>query len=161
MPSPRAAELAAAADLRLQSLLRRTDAAPGAALAGRWSDRRVADVLAHLYAWHVIFDGWVAQDRAGSVPAFPAEGYTWATLDDLNDTLYTTHRDRSYEALRAMLVASHHDMLTLIQTFSQEELTERGHFPWLGDQSLGDVAHECLGAHYEWAHALLDESGIA
>ena len=44
--------------------------------------------LAHLHAWHIVFEGWVAQERAGAVPAYPAEGYAWDDIDTLNDLFY-------------------------------------------------------------------------
>lgn len=160
MPSARAHELATLADAGLQSVLRRADASRDAELGPDGRDKRVADVLAHLHAWHVIFDGWIALDRAGAVPAYPAEGYTWADLDALNQKLYEAHSERPYEALRAMLVSSHAMMLNLLDTFTQEELTDPAAFPWLGGEALGSVAHECLGAHYDWALRTFDSAGI-
>lgn len=160
MPSQRAAELAVKADEGLAKVLRRADAAKDAELGAAYRDRTVGDVLAHLYAWHVVFDGWVAQDRSGSVPAYPAEGYTWKDLDALNDAFYQAHRERPYEAIRAMLESSHRMMIALLDTFTQEELTDTDEFPWLGGQALGDVAHECLGAHYDWALRTFDSAGI-
>src|SRR6187431_981418 len=161
MPSQRALELAAAANEGLAEVLRRADAARDAKLGVTYHDRRVADVLAHLHAWQVVFDGWVAQERAGSVPAYPAEGYTWANLDSLNDAFYQVHRDRPYVAVREMLSGSHRMMLALLDDMSQEELTDPGAFSWLGGQALGDVAHECLGAHYDWALRTFDSAQIA
>src|SRR5690348_8248978 len=128
MPSPRARELSASADEGLAEVLRRADAAQEKELGVAYHDRRVADVLAHLHAWHLVFDGWVAQDRAGSIPAYPAEGYTWANLDALNDAFYQAHRDRPYDALRTMLVSSHRMMLALLDGMSQEELTDPAAF---------------------------------
>jgi len=161
MPTARSQELAAAANDGLAAVFRRADAARDATMGTAYRDRRVADVLAHLHAWHVVFDGWVAQDRSGSVPAFPAEGYTWADLDSLNDALYSAHKERPYDTIRAMLEASHRSMIALLSTFTQDELTEPDAFPWLRGQALGDVAHECLGAHYEWALHTFDSAGIA
>jgi hypothetical protein len=161
MASPRAAELATAADARLAELLARTDAAPDAALGDAWHQRRVADILGHLHAWHLIFDGWIAQERAGSEPAYPAEGYTWDALTALNDVLYQAHRERSYDALRAMVVSSHSLTVDLLAGFSDEELTDPNAFVWLSGSALGDVAHECLGGHYEWALGVLTDAGIA
>ncbi|MGC4175064.1 ClbS/DfsB family four-helix bundle protein [Demequina sp.] len=161
MPSERSDELATKADERLAVLLSRADAAADFDLGVAYHDRRVADLLAHLYAWHVVFDGWVAQDRAGSVPAYPAEGYTWENLDGLNDAFYRAHQDRPYDAIRAMLAASHASMLRLLDTFTQEELTDPARFEWLGGQALGDVADECLGEHYEWGLRTFDTAGMA
>ena len=84
-----------------------------------------------------------------------------AVNDALNDALYQSHRERPYEAIRELLRGSHGAMLLLLETFSQAELTDSDEFPWLGGQALGDVAHECLGAHYDWALRTFDNAGIA
>lgn len=161
MSSERSRALAAKANARLAVVLERADAARDTALGTAYHDRRVADVLAHLHAWHLVFDGWVAQERAGSVPAYPAEGYTWDDVDALNDAFYGAHLQRPYEALRAMLVTSHRLTVQLLDTFSEDELVSPDAYAWLGGQSLGDVADECLGEHYEWAIKTFDAAGIA
>ncbi len=160
MPSERAKALTAKADRALAVLLERADAMQDAPLGAAYQFRRVADVLAHLHAWHLIFDGWVAQERAGAVPAFPAEGYSWADLDRLNEALFQAHRERTYESLRAMLVSSHRSMEHLLGTFSEDDLVSPDAHPWLGGQTLGDVADECLGEHYEWALRTLDATSV-
>lgn len=161
MPSSRADQIAADANATLAVLVERTDASPDADLGDAYLGRRVADVLGHLHAWHLMFDGWIAQERAGSTPAYPAEGYTWRDLGALNEALYQSHRSKSYDALRGMLLTSHAMMLTLVESFSEAELTRTDVFDWLGQEPLGNVAHECLGGHYEWALDLLDTAGVA
>ena len=52
-------------------------------------------------------------------------------------------------------------MLHLLHTFSDAELTDTSAHPWLNGQSLGDVADECLGEHYEWALKTFDAAGMA
>lgn len=160
MMAPRATQLAAQAEAGLTALLETADAYGEESLGETWHHRRVADVLAHLFAWHMLFEGWVSQARAGSVPALPAEGYTWDTLEDLNRNLYEQHRADSYPTVRASLVASHQAMINTVADCTQEELTEPDAFPWLGGGTLGDIAHECLGAHYEWACSVLKEAGF-
>jgi hypothetical protein len=161
MPSPQAERIVADANATLATLLARADAHSEAALGDAYLGRRVADILGHLHSWHVIFDGWIAQDRAGSVPAYPAEGYTWRDLDTLNQTLYEAHRSKSYDTLRAMLVASHEAATALVESLSTTELTQPDAFEWLGQEPLGNVAHECLGGHYAWALGVLDTAGVA
>jgi hypothetical protein len=160
MSAPRATELAADADAALECLLAVTDKHPDAGVGEAWKDRRVADVLAHLHAWHVLFDGWLAQSRSGATPAYPAEGYTWGDLAALNDHLYATHRDSDYATLRAALLASHAEMLDALDSCSDAELTDAAAHPWLGGGTLGEVAHECLGAHYAWGNDVLQRAGL-
>jgi hypothetical protein len=160
MTSPRATELAALADKALARLLAVTDQHPDGHLGEAWKYRRVADVVAHLHAWHVLFDGWLAQARTGATPAYPAEGYTWDELAALNDHLYEVHRETDYTTIRAALVASHADMLDALDSCSEAELTVADAHPWLGGGTLGEVAHECLGAHYSWGSDVLQRAGL-
>lgn len=160
MPSPRAQELRAAADAGLEELLAISDRHADARLGDAWHDRRVADVLAHLVVWHVLFQGWVSQARAGARPVLPAEGYTWEDLDALNDALYEMHKQDSYETMRAQLLVSHAAVLDVLDDATHEELTGYGIFPWLGDQSLGETAAHCLHHHYTWARERLEAAGL-
>lgn len=160
MTAPRALQLAAQANAGLEAVLATADAHSEDGVGEAWHGRRVADVLAHLHAWHVLFEGWVSQARAGSVPAVPAEGYTWEQLDELNSRLHAQHHNDSYAQVRASLVASHETMLHTLADCTQEELTDPHAFPWLGGGSLGDTAHECLGAHYDWARGVFKDAGF-
>ncbi len=160
MSSERSRSLAAKANDALAAVLQRADASRDADLGAAYHDRRVADVLGHLYSWHIVFEGWLAQELAGAVPAYPAEGYSWDDIDTLNDLFYQAHRVRTYEALRSMLVTSHAAMLRLLATFTEQELVDTDVFGWLGGESLGSVADECLGAHYEWALRTFDAAGL-
>ncbi|BDZ60487.1 hypothetical protein Lsed01_02212 [Demequina sediminis] len=155
-----AERIVAQAESGLARVLARTDPHRDADLGDAYQGRRVADVLAHLHAWHVLFEGWVTQHRSGAVPAFPAEGYSWHTLGDLNDALHRAHHDRTYEEIRALLVTSHHRMIALVRELDDATLGSPGALAWLGDASLGSVAHECLGAHYAWAERVLDDAGV-
>lgn len=160
MTSPRAEQLAADADVALERLLAVTDAHPGSGVGEAWKGRRVADILGHLHDWHVLFAGWVAQARAGATPAYPAEGYSWEELDALNDHLYASHKDADYATLRAALIASHAEVLEILREATEQELTDREAFPWLGGSALGGVAEHCLASHYQWGQDILERSSL-
>ncbi len=148
------------AEEELARLLGRTDAHREARLGDAYHGRRVADLLTHLHAWHVLFEGWIVQHRSGAVPAFPAEGYSWDTLDDLNDVLYRAHRHRTYDEARELVEESHHRAIGIVRELDDDLLTSVGTLTWLGTESLGEVAHECLGGHYRWAQGVLDRAGV-
>ncbi|WP_062521429.1 ClbS/DfsB family four-helix bundle protein [Demequina silvatica] len=152
--------IVASAEEGLARLLTRADAHPDADLTEAYKGRRVADVLTHLHAWHLLLEGWLAEDAAGRVPAYPAAGYSWATFGDLNDALYAAHRPLSYGQAREALTASHARVLALVTTVDDAALGSPDAFPWLGGDSLGEVAHECLGAHYAWGERVLDAAGV-
>lgn len=149
-----------AADAGLARLLAVTDAHPAAFLGDAYLSRTTTDVLSHLNAWHALFEGWIEADRAGETVAYPAEGYTWRDLDALNEALYKAHAGRDYDSVRAELVASHDRVCAIVAAMPEVELTTSESMEWLGEESLGDVAHECLGAHYEWALGVLEAAGF-
>ena len=153
-------QIASSATDGLAKLLAVTDAHPDEGLGDAYLGRSTTDVLAHLHAWHTLFEGWVEAHAAGEQVAYPAEGYTWNELDALNESLYKAHAGRSYEAVKDALVESHATMMSLVAQIPESELVEVSRHDWLGDEALGDIAHECLGAHYEWALGILEAAGL-
>lgn len=145
----------------LATLLARADAHPDAPLGDAWRDRRTTDILTHVHAWHLLLEGWLADDAAGRPVHYPAQGYTWATLGELNDRLYADHRELAYPEARQRLVASHARVVALIESLDGDHLLRRGAYAWLGDETLAGVAHECLGAHYAWGVRILVAAGMA
>jgi hypothetical protein len=91
---------------------------------------------------------------------YPAKGYSWKELDSLNENLYNAHAGRSYASVKDALLESHQLVLSLVAQIPESELVEVSRHEWLGDEALGDVAHECLGAHYEWALGILEAAGL-
>ena len=145
----------------LAALLARTDPHPDAPLGAAWRDRRTTDILTHLHAWQVLLDGWLEDDAAGRPVHYPALGYSWTSLRELNDHLYERHLLLPYASARDLLVASHARAIALIETQTADRLARPGAIAWLGDETLATVAHECLGAHYAWGGRVLDAAGIA
>ena len=149
-----------AASAGLTRLLAVTDSHPAASLGGAYLGRTTSDVLSHVHAWHTLFEGWIEADRAGEPVAYPAEGFTWRDLDALNEALYSFHAGRAYDVARAAIVASHDRVCAIVAATPEVELTTPESKDWLGNEPLGSVAHECLGAHYEWALGVLEAAGF-
>ncbi|GAA2029771.1 hypothetical protein GCM10009819_11790 [Agromyces tropicus] len=125
-------------------------AMPGAA-APEPRDRDAVDVVNHLHAWHGLLLGWLATDAAGGTPDYPAEGYGWRDLDRLNRDLRDTYRgDGDLAAARERLRASHRSALARLDTMTDAAVF-RDRRAWLGDATLAEPVHECLGGHYAWA----------
>jgi len=152
--------IAASARDGLEKVLSIADAHPGATLGNAYFGRTTTDVLAHLHAWQSLFEGWMEAHRADEAVAYPAEGYTWKQLGDLNEALFKAHSGRTYGAVREALIGSHERVLALVAAISEAELAEDSTHEWLSGQSLGGVAHECLGSHYEWALDTLESAGL-
>lgn len=128
-----------------------TDAAPPAR-----RDRDAVDVLNHLHAWHVLLLGWLDADAAGRAPAYPAEGYTWRDLDQLNVDLRDRYRgDGDLATARERVRASHRSVLARIDALDDTAIFSDGR-PWLRGATLAEPVHECLGGHYAWALGVLE-----
>ena len=154
------AQILAEGHAGLERLLAVADAHPDASLGDAYLQRRTTDLLAHLHAWHTLFEGWWEADRRGDDIAYPAEGYTWRDLDALNEALYTAQRGRDYAAVRAELVASHARVCALVADIPPSELSAPETRTWLGEEPLGAVAHGNLGEHYQWALEVLASAGL-
>jgi len=152
--------ITAAAREGLDKVLAITDAHPGTTLGNAYFGRTTTDVLAHVHAWQTLFEGWIEAHRADETVAYPAEGYSWNQLGDLNEALFKAHAGRSYAAVRTALIESHERVLALVATIPEAELVEDSLHEWLSGQSLGGVAHECLGSHYDWALGTLEAAGL-
>ena len=122
-----------------------------AAFATPARDRSVRDVLAHLYAWHLLLEGWYEEGMIGGSPALPAEGYTWRQLDALNVELRHRWADASVDDLERRLESSHAGLRRLVLAHSDDELFDRGAYPWTRGTALGDLCLECGSKHYAWA----------
>ena len=153
-------QIASAAAEGLAKLLAVTDAHPGEGLGDAYLGRTTTDVLAHVHSWHTLFEGWIAAHQEGESVAYPAEGYSWKELDSLNESLYNAHAGRSYASVKDALLESHQLVLALVAQIPESELVEVSRYEWLGDEALGAIAHECLGAHYEWALGILEAAGL-
>lgn len=117
-----------------------------------WSrDKDVRDVFIHLYEWHQLLLKWVNSNRGGGSITFLPAPYTWKTYGDMNRAFWQKHRGTSYADARAMLEQSHHDVMELAKTFTNEELFTRGFFDWTGNNALGSYFISNMSSHYDWA----------
>lgn len=119
-------------------------------------DKNLRDILVHLYEWHQLLLRWVSANQSGealggeTVPFLPSP-YTWKSYGQLNVEFWEKHQRTSEEDARAMLDVSHREVLTLIDSFTNEELFEKKHFPWTGTTNLGSYCISATSSHYDWA----------
>lgn len=148
------------ADARLAALVRHADALPDYAVTEDFRGDRVADVFAHLYGWHQLLLGWLKAEDEGVTPAFPAPGYSWEQLSELNGALISDQAHLDYSQLRDLLHHSHRDVCEALLARNDDALFSPTARPWLGGGSLGEVAHQCLGPHYEWGESMLGQCAL-
>ena len=114
-------------------------------------DKNIRDVLTHLYEWHQLLLNWVQTNQAGEQKPFLPEPYTWKTYADMNMGFWKKHQGTSYEESRKMLIDSHSKVMGMIESFSNDELFIKKHFPWTGTTNLGSYCVSATSSHYDWA----------
>ncbi|MCJ7827342.1 MAG: ClbS/DfsB family four-helix bundle protein [Demequinaceae bacterium] len=144
-------DLKARSDTRLHALtdLIEANGLEEASLGDAYLNRRGADILAHLHAWHLLFEDWLHAEAAGGEIVMPAPGYTWEDLRTLNDDLYERYSAFAYGEIKDLVLASHDRLFELLDPLSFESLTDPAVHPW-SSQPLLELAAECSGNHYDW-----------
>jgi len=125
------------------------------AVAGKeahWSrDKNMRDVLAHLYEWHQLLLNWISANRHGKAKPFLSEPYNWKTYPAMNVEFWKKHQNTPLLEAKEKLKESHKIVVTLIDTFSNDELFAKKHFAWTGASSLGAYCVSATSSHYDWA----------
>ena len=124
--------------------------------AGVWGDGWTAcDLLAHLAAWHRMFLRWYAAGLEGRTPSLPAPGYRWNETPRLNRDIQAEHAARGYDNVARDFQASYDEVYRLLDSVSEAELLEPGHFPWTGKNALVTYAGANTASHYRFAQKVL------
>lgn len=121
---------------------------------GEWA---VKDILTHLTAWEQLFLGWYQAGARGETPVTPAPGHTWGwkSLSELNQHIFSEHKDKSSAEAAQALAASHEQVVALIQSLGEEELFTPGRYGWLGKATLEASIRANTYNHYRWATKLI------
>lgn len=114
-------------------------------------DRNIRDVLAHLYEWHQLLLNWVKENQSGNNMPFLPSPYNWKTYPQMNIGFWEKHQQTPLDKSVSLLMKSHSEVMTMIDTFSDEELFTKKYFPWIGMTSLGSYCISATSSHYDWA----------
>ena len=114
-------------------------------------DRNIRDVLVHLYEWHQLLLKWISTNQSKTKANFLPEPYNWKTYPQMNIIFWEKHQKTPLKEAVALLEKSHADVMTLIDTFSNEELFTNKYFSWTGTTSLGSYCVSASSSHYDWA----------
>lgn len=114
-------------------------------------DKNLRDIFIHLYEWHQLLLNWVHSNQNGDNKPFLPEPYNWKTYGDMNVEFWKKHQSTSLEEARRMVEGSHNEVLSLAETFSNEELFSKGIFDWVGGSALGSYFVSGTSSHYDWA----------
>lgn len=114
-------------------------------------DKNLGDVLAHLYAWQTMLFDFVDANQNGTAQPFLPAPHTWRTTPALNTEIWEHYHNTSLGDIEEMLASSHFQIIELIESFTDEELFTKKHFPWTGTTSLGSYLVSAAPSHYDWA----------
>ncbi len=117
-----------------------------------WSwDKNLRDVLVHLWEWHQLLLNWIRSNSSGVPSSFLPEPYNWKTYPAMNVEFWKKHQDTSLIHAKEMLKESHKNVMTAIESFSDEELFTKKYFAWTGTSTLGAYCVSATASHYDWA----------
>lgn len=114
-------------------------------------DKNLRDILIHLHEWHTLMLEWVANNKAGVHKPFLLEGYSWKTYGDMNLLFWNRNQTVTVHMALERFKESHHKIMDLIQTMSNEELFGKNVYDWVGGSTIGSYFISVTSAHYEWA----------
>jgi hypothetical protein len=114
-------------------------------------DKNLRDVLIHLYEWHQLLLNWVTANQNGKPTPFFLNLYNWKTYADMNVAFWEKHQGTPCSEAKEILEESHAQVLTLIDTFSNDELFAKQALPWTGGSTLGSYCVSVTASHYDWA----------
>lgn len=114
-------------------------------------DKNLRDVLAHLWEWHQLLIKWIDENMKGNeVPFLPAP-YNWKTYGDMNVEFWKKHQLTELEDIKMRLKKSHKEIISIIESFTNEELFTKGVYKWVGGVVLGSYFVSTTSSHYDWA----------
>ena len=114
-------------------------------------DKNVRDVLVHLYEWHSLLLNWVDANKNGNPKPFLPAPYNWKTYPQMNIEFWEKHQDTPLADAKKMLKESHTNVMSLIDSFTNEELFSKKYFSWTGTTNLGSYCISATSSHYDWA----------
>lgn len=117
-----------------------------------WSrDKNLRDILIHLYEWHQLLLNWIKSNQGGERKPFLPEPYNWKTYPEMNVDFWKKHQSTPLVEAKKMVRESHQDVMTIIETLSNDELFAKGALEWTGTSPLGSYCVSATASHYDWA----------
>ncbi|PIE35798.1 hypothetical protein CSA56_02645 [candidate division KSB3 bacterium] len=109
-------------------------------------DKNIRDILVHLYEWHQLLINWISNNQKGIETSLLPAPYTWKTYSEMNVGFWKAHQKTPYEKSIKMLNNSHKEVMSLIESFSDEELFSKKYFSCVGAYCVSSTS-----SHYDWA----------
>lgn len=116
-------------------------------VVGKWS---VKDILAHLADWEAHMPVWMDAARSGDLVAEIEPGLNWKQFDEFNQRIFERHKDRTLIDVLAYFRSTHQEFMQMVEDMSEEEMLERGRYPFIGKGAVHDWLSAYAG-HDRWA----------
>ncbi len=113
------------------------------------NDWSVKDIMAHITDWERRMVGWIDDSLHGEVPQRPAPGMTWDNLDQLNEQIYLSNRDRDLRDVSADFHRSYENALASVEALTEEDLTDPQRFAWREGTPLWHLVAANMWEHYQ------------
>ena len=92
------------------------------------------DIVSYQIGWANLLMSWEQQELAGKTPVMPAKGFKWNQLSDLAQSFYDESKKISLSQLRGEFSEKHEELVTWIESLSEQELFEPHQREWTGDK---------------------------
>ncbi len=125
------------------------------AVQGEWT---IKDIFAHITAWEQRLLTWLQATKRNETPIRPEPGATWDDIDRINECSYQASRNRQLNDVLRDARHSYQQVLEMVQSFSEEDLTQPGRYTWTEDAPLWLSIKSNTYEHYhEHAEAIRAE----
>ena len=115
---------------------------------------QVRQILAHLYAWHVLLNGWLKTGADGN-PNVPHKDFTWRQTRELNAMLDQQYASIDLKSIRKRLRNSHTRLTKKVLAIPEKTLMNRDQYAWTGSSTLCGYIGANTCSHYRWAQQKL------
>lgn len=93
---------------------------------------------------------WCRIGDAGGRPQVPGPGRTWRHLPAINAEIWANYATMPYAEALELLDSSPAKTNSLITSHTQEQLFDKGVYPWTGSTKLGAYFASSTSSHYVW-----------
>ena len=93
----------------------------------------------------------ILEVKNGVEKSFLPAAYNWRSYGEMNVAFWQKHQQTPLEKAIKLLHQSQEKVLTLAETFTNEELFSKSVYKWVGGSTLGSYFVSCTSSHYDWA----------
>ncbi len=116
-----------------------------AGINGEWS---IKDVLAHITAWQQRLFDLLQAAIHGKEPAISAS-LNDEKIDRLNEQFYEKNKSRSLAQVLADFQATYLQVIEMVQTMTNEDLTDPTRFAWMNGRPIWSLVAGDTYEHYQ------------